>query len=194
MEAEISSSSPIKTTIVLEEWNGSSSTNLSRIAVITATSTSSISLQRSGSRFVEVSRRIMEAFVPEVAILASGQNGSSGHDFGLTKSLSKIKLHSVHAHIKFQFLYCRIREFLNMRNAKWLGDRDPHKLGLFFYESFEVITCIGKVAYKLALPLASKLHPVLPPISDLSYTIWTQKNSWIATFEATMMTLDEESK
>ncbi|PIA63099.1 hypothetical protein AQUCO_00200847v1 [Aquilegia coerulea] len=50
--------------MIMEEWNGSSSTKLSKTAVLTVSS-SSFSLQRYDSRFNEVSRRILEAFVPE---------------------------------------------------------------------------------------------------------------------------------
>ncbi|XP_026377423.1 protein root UVB sensitive 3-like [Papaver somniferum] len=58
------SSSSSKNVIIMEEWNGSSSTKLSRTAVLTLTP-SSFSLQRSGNRFSEVSTRIIGAFVPE---------------------------------------------------------------------------------------------------------------------------------
>ncbi|XP_020517970.1 protein root UVB sensitive 3 isoform X2 [Amborella trichopoda] len=50
--------------MVMEEWNGSSSANLTRTVLLTATS-SSYSIQRSGSRFVEFRRRVLAAFVPE---------------------------------------------------------------------------------------------------------------------------------
>ncbi|KAL3751519.1 hypothetical protein ACJRO7_012365 [Eucalyptus globulus] len=50
-------------TFILEEWNGSASTKLSRTAVITAAP--SLSIQRSGNRFGHVWRRVLEAFVPE---------------------------------------------------------------------------------------------------------------------------------
>nr|XP_028951891.1 protein root UVB sensitive 3 isoform X2 [Malus domestica] len=49
--------------IIVEEWNGSSSTKLSRTATITASP--SLSIQRSGSPFHHVWRRFLEAFVPE---------------------------------------------------------------------------------------------------------------------------------
>ncbi|XP_042496126.1 protein root UVB sensitive 3 isoform X2 [Macadamia integrifolia] len=54
----------LSSTIVVEEWSGSSSTKLSKTAILTATPTS-FSLHRSGSRFNEVWRRILSAFVPE---------------------------------------------------------------------------------------------------------------------------------
>ncbi|XP_043707509.1 protein root UVB sensitive 3 isoform X2 [Telopea speciosissima] len=54
----------LSSTIVVEEWSGSSSTKLSRTAILTATPTA-LSLHRSGSRFNEVRRRILSAFVPE---------------------------------------------------------------------------------------------------------------------------------
>ncbi|XP_057481118.1 protein root UVB sensitive 3-like isoform X1 [Actinidia eriantha] len=50
--------------IVVEEWSGSSSTKLNRTATITS-SPSSIAIRRSGSRFNQISRRILQAFVPE---------------------------------------------------------------------------------------------------------------------------------
>ncbi|XP_058070401.1 protein root UVB sensitive 3 isoform X1 [Magnolia sinica] len=53
------------TITVVEEWSGSSSSKLSKTAVITADSSSSLSLQRCGSGFNEVRRRILNAFVPE---------------------------------------------------------------------------------------------------------------------------------
>ncbi|KAM1223546.1 hypothetical protein ACFX10_042408 [Malus domestica] len=49
--------------IIVEEWKGSSSTKLSRTAIITASH--SLSIQRSGSLFHHVWRRILEAVVPE---------------------------------------------------------------------------------------------------------------------------------
>ncbi|XP_059655689.1 protein root UVB sensitive 3 [Cornus florida] len=54
----------VSSKIVVEEWSGTSSAKLSRTATITSSS-SSISVQRSGGRFQHVSRRILEAFVPE---------------------------------------------------------------------------------------------------------------------------------
>ncbi|PSR88393.1 Protein root UVB sensitive like [Actinidia chinensis var. chinensis] len=50
--------------IVVEEWSGSSSTKLNRTATITS-SPSSIAIRRSGSRFNQISRRVLQAFVPE---------------------------------------------------------------------------------------------------------------------------------
>ncbi|KAE8023142.1 hypothetical protein FH972_008882 [Carpinus fangiana] len=58
MSTEASSSE-----IILEEWNGSSSTKLSRTATITASP--SLRIQRSGGRFTHVWRRLLQAFVPE---------------------------------------------------------------------------------------------------------------------------------
>ncbi|KAL5553637.1 hypothetical protein UlMin_041038 [Ulmus minor] len=49
--------------IMVEEWNGSSSTKLSKTATIAASP--SLSIQRSSSCFHHVWRRILEAFVPE---------------------------------------------------------------------------------------------------------------------------------
>ncbi|KAF9624224.1 hypothetical protein IFM89_008162 [Coptis chinensis] len=49
------------TRMIMEEWNGSSSTKLSKTAVITSTP-SSLSLQRYGTRFNQVSSRILQAF------------------------------------------------------------------------------------------------------------------------------------
>ncbi|KAA8529344.1 hypothetical protein F0562_033857 [Nyssa sinensis] len=46
--------------IVVEEWRGSSSTKLSKTAIITASP--SLSIRRSGSRFTQVWRPILEAF------------------------------------------------------------------------------------------------------------------------------------
>ncbi|XP_041012993.1 protein root UVB sensitive 3 isoform X2 [Juglans microcarpa x Juglans regia] len=59
MEASKSSSAEV----ILEEWNGSSSTKLSRTATITASP--SLSIQRSGRRLHHVWRRVLQAFVPE---------------------------------------------------------------------------------------------------------------------------------
>ncbi|KAE9451157.1 hypothetical protein C3L33_16936, partial [Rhododendron williamsianum] len=47
--------------LVVEEWSGSSSTKLTRTAIITA-SPSSIAIRRSGSRFNQISRRFLQAF------------------------------------------------------------------------------------------------------------------------------------
>ncbi|GFZ10904.1 root UVB sensitive protein [Actinidia rufa] len=47
--------------IVVEEWSGSSSTKLNRTATITS-SPSSIAIRRSGSRFNQISRRVLQAF------------------------------------------------------------------------------------------------------------------------------------
>ncbi|KAK9276700.1 hypothetical protein L1049_006236 [Liquidambar formosana] len=49
--------------MILEEWSGSSPTKLSKTATITASP--SLSIHRSDSRFHQVSRRILAAFVPE---------------------------------------------------------------------------------------------------------------------------------
>ncbi|KAM3754754.1 hypothetical protein ACB098_03G189500 [Castanea mollissima] len=56
-------SSPSYSEIILEEWNGSSSTKLSKTATITASP--SLCIQRSGGRFNHVWRRVLQAFVPE---------------------------------------------------------------------------------------------------------------------------------
>ncbi|KAG5532755.1 hypothetical protein RHGRI_027156 [Rhododendron griersonianum] len=48
--------------LVVEEWSGSSSTKLTRTAIITA-SPSSIAIRRSGSRFNQISRRFLQAFI-----------------------------------------------------------------------------------------------------------------------------------
>ncbi|KAK3222858.1 hypothetical protein Dsin_009883 [Dipteronia sinensis] len=49
--------------LVIEEWNGSSSTKLFKTATITASP--SLCICRSGSRFNHVWRRVLQAFVPE---------------------------------------------------------------------------------------------------------------------------------
>ncbi|XP_057962673.1 protein root UVB sensitive 3 isoform X2 [Malania oleifera] len=51
--------------IILEEWSGSSPTNLSITATITAAAPSSISIRRSGNRLNELWERVLAAFVPE---------------------------------------------------------------------------------------------------------------------------------
>uniref|UniRef100_A0A7N2N552 Protein root UVB sensitive 3 n=1 Tax=Quercus lobata TaxID=97700 RepID=A0A7N2N552_QUELO len=58
-------SSPSYSEIILEEWNGSSSTKLSKTATITASP--SLFIQRSGGRFNHVWRRVLQAFVPEAS-------------------------------------------------------------------------------------------------------------------------------
>lgn len=58
-EARSSSSSKF----IIEEWNGSSSSKLFKTATITTSPY--LSIQRSGSRFNHVWRRILQAFVPE---------------------------------------------------------------------------------------------------------------------------------
>uniref|UniRef100_A0A2P2LIK1 UPF0420 protein C16orf58 homolog n=1 Tax=Rhizophora mucronata TaxID=61149 RepID=A0A2P2LIK1_RHIMU len=54
--------------LVIEEWNGSSSTKLCKTATITATSLLSLSIQRSGSPFHHIWRRVLQAFVPEAKL------------------------------------------------------------------------------------------------------------------------------
>ncbi|OAY84178.1 protein root UVB sensitive 3 isoform X1 [Ananas comosus] len=65
-EAEPSASSPSSPApwITLEEWSGSAATKLSRTAVLTGTS-SSLAIHRFGSRWGQVWRKILGAFVPE---------------------------------------------------------------------------------------------------------------------------------
>ncbi|KAM3203394.1 protein root UVB sensitive 3 [Capsicum annuum] len=51
---------------MMEEWNGTSSTKLTKTATITATNAnSSITIQRSSNAFTHISQRILQAFVPE---------------------------------------------------------------------------------------------------------------------------------
>lgn len=64
MEEEVSSR------IVIEEWNGTASSKLSKTATITAHS-SSLSIRTHGGRFNHLSRIILEAFVPEATNLLS---------------------------------------------------------------------------------------------------------------------------
>ncbi|KAH9772396.1 protein root UVB sensitive 3 [Citrus sinensis] len=52
-----------KQQLIIEEWNGSSSTKLFKTATIFASP--SLSIHRSGSRFNHVWRRVLQAFVPE---------------------------------------------------------------------------------------------------------------------------------
>ncbi|GAV61448.1 DUF647 domain-containing protein [Cephalotus follicularis] len=59
METQVKSVSGV----VIEEWNGSSSTKLFKTATITASP--SLSIQRSGNNFTHIWRRILQAFVPE---------------------------------------------------------------------------------------------------------------------------------
>ncbi|KAJ7943345.1 protein root UVB sensitive 3 [Quillaja saponaria] len=65
MEVPPSSSSETKKITTLEEWNGSSPTKLSKTFTIKASSSSSLSIQRSGTRFIHVWRRFLNAFLPE---------------------------------------------------------------------------------------------------------------------------------
>ncbi|PKA50355.1 glutamate N-acetyltransferase / amino-acid N-acetyltransferase [Apostasia shenzhenica] len=59
-----SSSSAKPPLLIIEEWRGEASTNLSKTAILTAGS-SSITLLRSGSRWNGIWRKFLEAFVPE---------------------------------------------------------------------------------------------------------------------------------
>ncbi|KAK8923707.1 hypothetical protein KSP39_PZI019819 [Platanthera zijinensis] len=59
-----SSSSSAPPLITIEEWRGSASTKLSKTATLTA-DPFSLTIQRSGSRWSEIRRKILEAFVPE---------------------------------------------------------------------------------------------------------------------------------
>ncbi|KAJ4838381.1 hypothetical protein Tsubulata_020529 [Turnera subulata] len=65
---EMMGSSPSSSSshLIIEEWNGSSSTQLSLTATITASP--SLSIQRSGRRFDHLWTRILEAFVPEASL------------------------------------------------------------------------------------------------------------------------------
>lgn len=75
MEEEVSSR------IVIEEWNGTASSKLSKTATITAHS-SSLSIRTHGGRFNHLSRRILEAFVPEATnLLSLSQSQSHIHTF-----------------------------------------------------------------------------------------------------------------
>ncbi|MED6216683.1 Protein root UVB sensitive 3 [Stylosanthes scabra] len=56
--------SAFSNSIILEEWNGSSSSKLSKTFTIHASS-SSLSFQRSGARFTHLWRRLLQALVPE---------------------------------------------------------------------------------------------------------------------------------
>ncbi|KAJ6689911.1 hypothetical protein OIU85_006226 [Salix viminalis] len=65
MEETVSANKEIRSSskFIIEEWNGSSSTKLFKTATITASPY--LSIQRSGSRFNHVWRRVLQAFVPE---------------------------------------------------------------------------------------------------------------------------------
>ena len=41
-----------------------------------------------------------------------------------------------------------------------LKDKGCQKLSPKFYGLYQVLQCIGEVAYKIALPLTAKIHPV----------------------------------
>ncbi|KAI5678899.1 hypothetical protein M9H77_09849 [Catharanthus roseus] len=68
-ETELPSSSPF--TIICEEWNGTAATKLTKTATITfsvtktSSSSSSPKVEKSSSPFNHITRRILEAFVPE---------------------------------------------------------------------------------------------------------------------------------
>uniref|UniRef100_A0A166EC12 Protein root UVB sensitive/RUS domain-containing protein n=1 Tax=Daucus carota subsp. sativus TaxID=79200 RepID=A0A166EC12_DAUCS len=51
--------------VVVEEWNGTASSKLSKTATITAVSSTQFTISRHGSRFNHVSNRFIQAFVPE---------------------------------------------------------------------------------------------------------------------------------
>lgn len=53
--------------MVVEEWNGTASSKLSKTATITAVSSTQLSISRHGSRFNHISKRFIQAFVPEVS-------------------------------------------------------------------------------------------------------------------------------
>ncbi|XP_064948920.1 protein root UVB sensitive 3-like isoform X2 [Musa acuminata AAA Group] len=59
-----SSSTSTAPSVTVEEWRGSSSTKLSRTAILTA-DRSHLTLYRSGSRWDDLGRKILEAFIPE---------------------------------------------------------------------------------------------------------------------------------
>ncbi|RRT77051.1 hypothetical protein BHE74_00000513 [Ensete ventricosum] len=59
-----SSSTSTAPSITVEEWRGSSTTELSRTAILTA-DRSHLTLYRSGSRWDDLGRKILEAFIPE---------------------------------------------------------------------------------------------------------------------------------
>ncbi|XP_019247345.1 PREDICTED: protein root UVB sensitive 3 isoform X2 [Nicotiana attenuata] len=65
MERDQNENSTSPQATVIEEWNGTSSTKLTKTATITATSSSSISIKRSSNAFTHISQRILQAFVPE---------------------------------------------------------------------------------------------------------------------------------
>ncbi|XP_009602160.1 protein root UVB sensitive 3 [Nicotiana tomentosiformis] len=65
MEEDQNENSTSPPATVIEEWNGTSSTKLTKTATITATSSSSISIKRSSNAFTHISQRILQAFVPE---------------------------------------------------------------------------------------------------------------------------------
>ncbi|KAK4715197.1 hypothetical protein R3W88_013535 [Solanum pinnatisectum] len=67
-DQKVNSTSPApaaELAMMIEEWNGTSSTKLTKTATITSTSHSSISIQRSSNAFTHISQRILQAFVPE---------------------------------------------------------------------------------------------------------------------------------
>ncbi|KAL8112045.1 protein root UVB sensitive 3 isoform X2 [Apium graveolens] len=51
--------------IVVEEWSGTASSKLSKTATITAVSSAQFTISRHGSQFDQVSKRFIQAFVPE---------------------------------------------------------------------------------------------------------------------------------
>lgn len=66
LDEKANSTSPTPA-MLIEEWNGTSSTKLTKTATITSTSSrsSSISIQRWSNAFTHISQRILQAFVPE---------------------------------------------------------------------------------------------------------------------------------
>ena len=55
-----------------------------------------------------------------------------------------------------EFVYLRLQPFRQMFICTWVN----MKLSPRFYGPFQIVERLGKVAYRLALPTTSRIHPI----------------------------------